>query len=84
MEKDLKIQTILLMNKSNEFELDIYCENPLIIGECTTFLYSDKFDKVKKLTRVREYFGKPECILFFFFAYEIDSDIEESQKKFAK
>ena len=73
----------IVNQKSKEFELDIYCENPLIIGECTTFLYSDEFDKVKKLTRVREYFGKPECLLFYF-AYEISPDIEESVKEFCE
>ena len=64
-----------------EFELDIFCDNPLLVAECTTYLTSNEFDKVNKLLRVRQFFKNNECLLYFI-TYDIDEEIKNEVDAF--
>lgn len=56
--------------KTPEFELDIYCEDPFVSGEYTTYLDSDAFDKVAKLIRIKlgsnEQVGMWQTVIYIF------------------
>jgi hypothetical protein len=68
---------------NNEVEIDIFCENPLIIGECTTFVKDIK--KVEKFCKVKEFVHK-EFVdnlhkiepIAYLFTYGIDEKIQEN------
>ena len=49
---------------STEFELDIYCAKPLVIGEATTFLKRTELNKLESLVRKADFLGK------FFYIFE--------------
>ena len=54
-----------------EFEIDLFCSDPFIIAECTTFLRQSELGKLQKFIRAAQYleylYGKkPESIFFIF------------------
>ncbi len=71
---------VKVVNKSDQFEIDIYSKDPLVIAECTTFLNHDEKDKLIKLMRIKSYFkennNEYESNLFFI-TYDIDDSIKK-------
>ena len=68
--------------------MEIYNENPLIIGECTTYLESDELKKVEKLVAMKEYFRKNGTINededhhLYFITFDIDESIKKEVNSF--
>jgi hypothetical protein len=48
----------IVNEKSTEIEINIFCDNPFLIGEATTFLRHTEMDKVAKLLRVHDFLGR--------------------------
>jgi hypothetical protein len=63
------------VTKHEEFEVDIYCENPRLVAEYTTNVTSDEMDKIKKIVRMKKFF-QDSSIYFFFCTYDIHESIK--------
>jgi hypothetical protein len=62
---------------SKNFEVDIFCKNPLVVAEVTTFVKDSEISKIHRLTRVVKFLEKkhkmrPKAYLF---TLGIDNDI---------
>ena len=71
---------------SKQFDVDIFCENPLVIAECTSHLVADKIEKVRKFPHIVRYLEKKYngTSKAFFFTMGIDDAIESEAKKILK
>ena len=61
-----------------EFEVDLYCRSPLLVGECTVYVEEDELSKVEKFVKIVE---KIHCLhgekpLAYFFAFGVHEAIE--------
>jgi hypothetical protein len=70
--------------KTPEFEVDIYVENPFVIAECTSQV--NKIEKVQKLKRIQEFFmrEKKQTASLYFFTYSIIDDIKEKVENYCR
>ncbi len=70
--------------KTTEFEVDIYVENPFVIAECTKQV--NKIEKVQKLKRIQEFFirEKKQTASLYFFTYSIIDDIKENVENYCR
>ena len=68
--------------KNKEFEVDIFCESPLVIGEVTTSLLENEMEKVTKFVKIvnllEQIHGKERGSLAYFFAFEIHPNIKDA------
>ena len=66
------------MNPQNkEIEIDIYCIDPLVIAECTSFLKENELEKVRRFVKTKDFVHElvgrePKS---YFFCYSIADSI---------
>jgi len=68
------------INPSNkEIEVDIFCESPLIISECTSFVDSNELNKNKKFVNTIKFIENQlmKESKKYFFCYDIHDDIKD-------
>ena len=79
----LLIQNFKFNNGQREVEVDVYCESPRAILQCTSFLGANELKKVENFVNTKAFLEKESGQVFeaFFLCYGIHSSLEKRVKE---